>query len=141
MRLRCRDRIICGIITIALLISGVCVDNVKADTLVSADQISYVQTQSTAEALSAQNTYVSPSEGCTHEMLGRRSNAASITEAKKNVARTMAHGSSTLTTDVENQPHHLCTILEMIVREPNSEFPSNTIIIHFIHSQDGKKNS
>lgn len=140
MRLRSRDRIICCILAIALLISGVCFDNVKADTLVSADQISYSQSQSVCETLSAQNTYVSPSEGCTHEMLGRRSSAASITEAKKNAAKTMSHVSSMLTY-VENQPHNLGTILGMVVREPDSEFPSNTIIIHFIHSQDGKKNS
>ena len=52
----------------------------------------------------------------------------------------MAHEPSTLVY-VESQPHNLSTILGMDIGESDSEFPGNTIIIHFIHSQDGKKNS
>ena len=140
MKLKSQNRILCAILAIALFISGMCVENIKADTLVSVNQISYSQIQSMGGTFRAQEAYVSPSEGCTHEMLGRRSNAAAIAAVKKSAAKTMAHEPSTLVY-VESQPHNLSTILGMDIGESDSEFPGNTIIIHFIHSQDGKKNS
>lgn len=131
MQMKRRNNFICFLLAITMLISGMCFNSAKADSLFSCKN----SVNSTSTIHSFDNLWSHP-EVRTEEISGVRILTSSIKSENRSGAHTRldCHLNS-----VEILSQNFFCYSTAVADDFYSEIRSNTVIINYIHQKDGKK--
>lgn len=125
-------QIVCYILIIFMIVSGMCVKNVKADSVLSCA----TEHQNNAN-IDSQDVAICDGEICTTEMLGVRC-ASHIHNESVSLSKTYEKISFVcISSDVFSKCFTKFYMAVNIVQP--TEVYSKTAVLHFIHNKDGKK--
>ncbi len=129
------NRIICYILAVFMLLTGMCLENAEADSL-----FVYHETAKTTSMISSYEKEFLCNQSCTTEMLGIRSNSYSLSAAQRSNYRTdIRYRAAVIVFCVEKFAQNLSNfrIAANAIQFP--ELYGKAVVLHYIHSQDGKK--
>lgn len=132
MKLR-YQKFICVIMAICMMFSGMCLNNTKADSLF--ERVAESTTTSYIDSLKQEGLN---NESCTIEMLGVRNTVNILGTIKRSVEKWEGRTSLVLlcmeemTSQLSN--YHIATITMQFL-----EGHGRTVVLEYIHNQDGKK--
>lgn len=126
-------RILCSLLVLIMFLSGMCSENVSADSLFEC--ISENQTVSTIDSL---NNDIKIAESCTIEMLGIRNISYVRSTAKRSMNRADLK-TSLVCLNTDDFLHLLSDfhITAYAIQLP--ELRSEAVVLNYIHKKDGKK--
>ena len=127
--------IICYILAVFMLLSGMCLESVEADSSFALQ----TAVQTTA-SIGSSNHEILCNESCTIEMLGIRGTSYAVSVAKRSNHRTdIRFRASILLLCVEKCAQNFSNfhIAANAIQFP--ELYAKAVVLNFIHNQDGKK--
>ncbi len=129
------NAIICYILAVVMLLSGMCLENVEADS-----SFALTQTAQTASMIRSLDYEVLCNESCTIKMLGIRDTVYALNASRRTNYRTdIRVRASVILFCVDKYTQNFSSFHAAVNAIQFPELYSKTAVLNYIHNQDGKK--